>query len=206
MRSSAADTRTKLLDSALRVFRQKGYAATTVDDLCREAKLTKGSFFYHFASKEELAAAAAGHFAAKAAGLFATAPYTRHADPADRLLGYVDFRVELLRGPVWEFTCLLGTFVQELHETHPALRAACEVHLRGHVGELARDAAEARCLHAPDAAWSAEGLALHMQAVLQGSLIFAKARGGPEAAVESLGHLRRYLELLLRRGGQPLTS
>ena len=44
------DSRDKLLDAAMHVIRQKGYDATTVDDICAEAGLTKGAFFHHFAS------------------------------------------------------------------------------------------------------------------------------------------------------------
>ena len=51
-------TRTKLLDAARDVIRTKGYAATTVDDICVEAGVTKGGFFHHFASKEQLAKSA----------------------------------------------------------------------------------------------------------------------------------------------------
>jgi TetR/AcrR family transcriptional repressor of nem operon len=190
------DTRTKLLDAALYVMRLKGFAATTVDDVCRAAGLTKGSFFHHFASKEELGIAATEHFASMAAGLFASAPFAKLDDPVDRLLGYVDFRAAILTGPTCEFSCLLGTFVQELYETHPAIRAACEAHLGDHVAALAKDVAEAKARYAPDAPWSAESVAAHMQAVLQGALILAKATGGPAVAVESLGHLRRYLSML----------
>jgi TetR/AcrR family transcriptional repressor of nem operon len=196
--TASTETRTKLLDAALHVMRLKGYAATTVDDICKAAGLTKGSFFHHFDSKEALGIAAAEHFASMAARLFASAPYRSRADPLDRLLGYVDFRVAILQGSVCEFSCLLGTFVQELYETHPAVRAACERHLNDHVAELAKDVAEAKARYAPDAAWSGEGVAVHMQAVLQGSLIFAKAKQGPGVAVESLGHLRRYLEMLFK--------
>ncbi len=52
----------KFLDAALHLFRAHGYAATTVDDICARAALTKGSFFHHFDSKEALAIAAARHF------------------------------------------------------------------------------------------------------------------------------------------------
>ena len=52
------ESKTKLLDAALHVIRVKGYAATTVDDICHEAGVTKGSFFHHFKSKDELALAA----------------------------------------------------------------------------------------------------------------------------------------------------
>ena len=41
-----------------------------------------------------------------------------------------------------------------------------------------------------------ESLALHSQGVIQGAFILAKADGGPALAVESLRHLRRYVELL----------
>lgn len=192
------ETRVKLLDAAMHVMRLKGYAATTVDDICRAAGLTKGSFFHHFASKEALGIAAADHFASMAAGIFSAAPYRAHADPVDRLLGYVDFRIAILQGPICDFSCLLGTFVQELYETHPAIRAAAEKHLTDHVAELVVDVAEAKRRYAPEATWSAESVAVHMQAVLQGSLIFAKARQGPEVATQSLGHLRRYLEMLFK--------
>lgn len=194
--TTGPDTRTRLLDAALHVMRLKGFAATTVDDICRAAKLTKGSFFHHFASKEALGIAAAGHFASMAAGLFAAAPFAKLEDPVDRLLGYVDFRAAILAGPTCEFSCLLGTFVQELYETHPAIRAACESHLDGHIAALTKDVAAAKARHAPGAPWSPEGVATHMQAVLQGALILAKAKGGPAVAVESLGHLRRYLSML----------
>ena len=54
------DTRGKLLDAALTVIRTKGYTATTVDDICVAAGVTKGSFFHYFKSKEDLALASAG--------------------------------------------------------------------------------------------------------------------------------------------------
>ena len=197
-KQDGTETRRKLLDAAMYVMRLKGYAATTVDDICKEAGLTKGSFFHHFASKEDLGIAAADHFATMAAGLFGTAPYRAHPDPVDRLLGYVDFRVAILQGRICDYTCLLGTFVQELYDTHPAIRAAAERNMRDHVAEIAKDVAEAKARYAPEAPWSAESVAFHMQAVLQGSLIYAKATLGTQIAVESLGHLRRYLEMLLQ--------
>ena len=45
------DAEAKPLEAALRVIRTKGYAATTVDDLCATAGVSKGSFFHHFKSK-----------------------------------------------------------------------------------------------------------------------------------------------------------
>src|SRR6202142_4764215 len=74
------DSKTKLLDAALHVIRAKGYAATTVEDICSEAGVTKGSFFHHFKSKDELALAAVAYWRAMTEGLFAGAPYHEAAD------------------------------------------------------------------------------------------------------------------------------
>ena len=195
-----SDSRTRLLDAAMHVIRAQGYSATTVDDICSEAGLTKGAFFYHFKSKEDLAVAAAAHFSEMAERLFGAAPYRELADPLDRALGYIEFRTAILAGPIPEFTCLLGTMVQEAYQTHPAIRRACDAYIGTHA-ELAKDIAAAKARYAPTAEWSAESLALYTQAVLQGAFVLAKSKGGPEVARECLAHLRRYLLQLFHRPG-----
>src|SRR5205085_1798600 len=107
-----------------------------IEDVCVEAGLTKGSFFHHFASKEDLALAAAAHWDAHTVGLFATAPYHDAGDPRDRLIAYVDFRKSLLTGTLPEFTCFAGTVVQEAYATHPSVSAACGRNISGHAKSL----------------------------------------------------------------------
>lgn len=197
--SKGPTARPKLLAAAFAVIRAKGYAATTVEDLCTAAGVTKGAFFHYFKSKEDLAVAAAEHWSEVTGAFFAAAPYHAHRDPLDRVLGYLDFRKEILRGRVPEFTCLVGTMVQEAYDTCPPIRAACEASIWGHAGRIEADIAEAMKLQHIESPWTAMSLALHTQAVLQGAFILAKARGGPEIAAESIDHLRRYIELLFGR-------
>jgi TetR/AcrR family transcriptional repressor of nem operon len=192
------DSRLRLLSAALHSIRAKGYAATTVDDICREAGVTKGSFFHHFKTKDDLALAAVAHWEQMTGSFFASAPYHQAQDPVDRLLGYLDFRAGILTGELPDYTCLLGTLVQETYATHPQLRAACERALASHVDTLAHDVEAAKDLYAPDAAWSAVSVGYFIQAVLQGSFIFAKATQGPEIARESIEHLRSYITHLFR--------
>ncbi len=196
------DARTGLLNAALNLVREKGYSATTVDDLCAAAGVTKGAFFHHFKSKEDLGAAAAKHWSKVTGELFSTAPYHRHADPLDRVLGYLDFRKQLLKGGVAEFTCLVGTMVQETFASHPAIRDACRASIFGHAATLDADIAEAMRRRRIRSEWSAESLALHTQAVLQGAFILAKAKSGAEIAAASIDHLRRYIELLFQPAKQ----
>jgi TetR/AcrR family transcriptional regulator, transcriptional repressor for nem operon len=190
------ESKTRLLEAALHVIRAKGYSASTVEDICESAGLTKGSFFHHFESKQDLALAAAAHFSAKADGLFSAAPYRDLPDPLDRLLGYVDFRKAILRGDLPDFTCLLGTMVQEAYDTHPPIRAACAKGISDHAASLEADIVAAMRKYAIDADWSAASLALYTQAVIQGAFILAKSKNGPQVAGECLDHLRRYLKLL----------
>ena len=147
------ESKTKLLDATLKVVRAKGYSATRIEDVCAEAGLTKGSFFHHFKSKEDLALAAV----ALAAG---------------------------------------GTIIQEAYQTHPDVSAACERNISSHAKTLEADVRAAMRDHGIRGTWTPESLALHIQAVIQGGFILAKAKGSAAVAAESLDHLRRYVELL----------
>jgi TetR/AcrR family transcriptional regulator, transcriptional repressor for nem operon len=193
-----AMARQKLLDAALSVVRTKGYAATTIDELCAKAGVAKGSFFHHFKNKEALAIAAADYWSEMTGAFFKAAPYHQHADPLDRILGYIDFRKAILTGKISEFTCLVGTLVQEAYETCPAIRKACDASISGHAAKVEADIAEAIKRHGVRADWTARSLAFHTQAVLQGAFILAKAKGGAEIAAASIDHLHRYIELLFQ--------
>jgi|HubBroStandDraft_1064217.scaffolds.fasta_scaffold95502_2 TetR/AcrR family transcriptional repressor of nem operon len=193
------ESKTRLLDAALHVIRAKGYSATRVEDLCEAAGLTKGSFFHHFDSKEALAIAAADYWIEGTGALFASAPYHELSDPVDRLLAYVDFRKALLTGDLPDFTCLVGTMAQEVYDTYPAIRDACNRSISEHAATLVPDIEEAmrqRDMH-PD--WTAESLALYTQATIQGAFILAKAKHTREVAATTIDHLRRYLELLFNQ-------
>src|SRR6202020_532702 len=114
------------------------------------------SFFHHFPTKEQLGIAAIEQFNEAAATIFGSAPFSSMSDPRDRVLGYVDFRASILTREIAQFTCLLGTMVQEVHATHPDLREACDRGMSGHVADLTRDIEAAKQRYAPDAEWSAE--------------------------------------------------
>jgi TetR/AcrR family transcriptional repressor of nem operon len=197
-------SKARILDAAIKLIRTRGYTATRIEDVCAAAGLTKGSFFHHFKTKEDLAVATADHWSETTGALFREAPYHAPADPLDRLLAYVDFRRDLVAGDLPDFTCLAGTMVQETYASDPAIRAACGRSICGHAETLEADIADAMKRHRIHGDWTPKGLALHVQAVIQGAFVMAKATGGAEAAVESLGHLRRYLELLFTRA-EPAT-
>jgi TetR/AcrR family transcriptional repressor of nem operon len=173
MNAAALNVRSRLLDAALHVIRSKGYSASTVDDICTEAGVTKGSFFHYFKSKEDLALAAVEHWNTMTGGLFAQSAYQTLPDPRDRVLAYIDLRAELLQGELPDFTCLLGTMVQETFDTHPRVRDACNAGIASHAHTVAVHLAAAKAQYAADADWDPEMVALYTQAVIQGAFILA---------------------------------
>jgi TetR/AcrR family transcriptional repressor of nem operon len=198
------ETRRRILDAAMTVFRARGYAATRVEDICAEAGLTKGGFFHHFPDKPSVALSTARHFGDMAAALFAHAPFRAPEDPAERVLAYVRFRAEGFRGSYADFTCYLGTIVQETYLTQPALRDACGAVIDENIDDLGRDLAAAKARHCPDAAWDPQSLAAYVQCVVQGAMIIAKAADRPMRGHEMMMHLHRHLhrEFNLKKTGE----
>lgn len=187
-----------LLDAGLDVVRRRGLAATTIDELCEAADVTKGAFFHHFTSKEQYAIALAEHWTATTSAMFAAAPYHEHTDPLERVLAYADLRTELVDGPAEAYSCVVGTMTQEAFATQPAVRDACAASMFGHAATLEADlqaALDAAGDQARDI--DAASLARFTQAVVQGSIILGKASADPAYAREAIEHLRRYLTLVL---------
>jgi TetR/AcrR family transcriptional regulator, transcriptional repressor for nem operon len=188
--------RTRILDAAVKLIRLNGYNATTVDDLCAEAGVTKGAFFHHFKSKDELGTAAARYWTETTTPFFESAPFHQPESALDRVLAYLDFRRSIIRGELAEFTCLAGTLAQEVHTSHPAIAQAAGDSITGHAATLVRDIQEAMDEHGGDFPCTAKSLALHTQAVLQGGFIIAKSTGDPAQAEAAIDHLKTYVELL----------
>ena len=197
MDTAPTDSRTRLLDAALLTIRSKGYVATTVDDVCSAAGVTKGSFFHHFKSKEQLALDAVEHWNTVTGALFRCAAYHALPDPRERVLAYIDLRAQLLQGELPDFTCLLGTMVQEVFDSHPRIRDACNAGIASHASTVAVDIAAAKARYAPAADWDPETVALYTQAVIQGAFILAKAQHSAAIAAQCIEQLRQHIATLL---------
>ncbi len=199
--ANPATGRERLLTAAVAVIRQRGLHATTVDDLCAAAGVSKGAFFHHFANKETLAVAAADYWSETTAEAFAGAAYHDHIDPAARVLGYLDFRDSLVGADIELYSCLVGTMVQEAYATNPSVRDACGRSILGHATTLESDIAAALAATTATAVGDdsirreAASLARYTQVVLQGAFVVSKAANDPALVHESIDHLRRYFAM-----------
>lgn len=114
------------------------------------------------------------------------------------MLAYIDFRKALIRGVIPEFTCLVGTMVQEAYGASDDIREACRRSIEGHAATLEADVAAALADYDVHGV-TAQSLALYTQAALQGAFIIAKAKNDAGAAIDCIDHLKRYVMLLFGR-------
>ncbi|MES2549996.1 MAG: TetR/AcrR family transcriptional regulator [Pseudomonadota bacterium] len=192
------EARARLIDAARSLIRQRGFAATSVDDLCAAAGVTKGAFFHHFASKEALGVALVEDWTVMTGAMFAAHPYNTLPDPLDRVFAYIDLRRELLGQPLLDFSCVAGTTVQETYESSPPIREAAERSIRSGFAHVQPHLEAALAAH-PVPGVTAESLAQQFQIATQGGIILAKALNDAAPARAAFDHLERYLRLLFGR-------
>lgn len=183
--------RQKLLPAAIERFRRNGYVATTVDDICAAAGVTKGAFFHHFDSKEAIAEACLEAWTRRMMEMDDNAPYRAIDDPVERLVACMNGYIAFFGAPALFKSCLVGTTVQEVAETHPALREAANACFK--MGEArfkaTLDAARAHTGAQCDTA----SLASMWMATLQGALILHKASRDEDVVRLCLEHARTYI-------------
>ncbi|HEV2211084.1 MAG TPA: TetR/AcrR family transcriptional regulator [Verrucomicrobiae bacterium] len=191
------ETKRKLVDAGVNLMRQRGFNATTVDDICSEAGVTKGGFFHYFKSKDDLAAAALVRFHETKAAEFAQAPFRRLSDPLDRVFGRLEFAKQSVGGTKGVTRgCLIGMFAQELSLTHAPLRTICQDKFADIAKDFEQDLADAKALHAPGATFDPKSLATLYVSIIQGSLMLAKASESNRVLFDNLEQFRLYLQSL----------
>lgn len=191
-------TREKLLETAQHLMLAKGYTATSVEEICEDSDLTKGSFFHYFASKEDLGKAVLDRYVVSMFHLVRSAPFMKKKDPLQRLYGYIDFMIEVSKDPARRSGCLLGNFAQVLTDTYPEIRTQCAAHFRLWADMLKQE------LDAAKAAYKVKGLdtgtlADHFIALFEGSLMLAKTRQDLDVVANNLFHFKNYLKSIFAK-------
>src|SRR5436190_6027470 len=87
----------RLIEAAIRLMLRQGFSATTVDQVCAEAGLTKGSFFHYFKSKDEVGEDVLDYFFEQQQQQFAGAKFSTLCDTLEKLHAAQDNTHESLR-------------------------------------------------------------------------------------------------------------
>ncbi|MEX2260692.1 MAG: TetR/AcrR family transcriptional regulator [Bryobacteraceae bacterium] len=197
----AVATRQKLIRAATELIRRKGYAATSIDHVCEQSGVTKGAFFHHFKTKEDLAEACLAAWDCQAAAMEEAAPFQAIRNPRKKVLGYMKFFADVFDNPKILKSCLAGTTAQEVADTNPPLRDAANVCFRNAEKRFQAllDDACATARKPVDTA----SLARLWIATMQGSLILSKASEDGSVIRKNLEHVKQYIAGFLPQGRTP---
>ena len=117
-RETLVDSRQEILRTAARLFQQRGYDATSMNDVAAALKLSKGGLYHHFQSKDEILFEIMNH-AMEITQERVLGPVRSIADPEERLRSLIRRHMEVVLSPRdREITVML----HENHPLPPALR------------------------------------------------------------------------------------
>jgi len=117
-RETMTDSRQEILRMAARLFQQRGYDATSMNDVAAALKLSKGGLYHHFQSKDEILFEIMNHAMEITQDRVLT-PVRGIADPEERLRALIRLHIEVVLSPRdREITVML----HENHPLPPALR------------------------------------------------------------------------------------
>jgi TetR/AcrR family transcriptional repressor of nem operon len=183
-----AETREKLVTATVRLILKQGFAATTVDQICAEAEVTKGSFFHHFENKEAIGKAAVSWWGDFGTALYAEAWKDEGLDPLEQVHRMLDIMSGFTERPDEVCTCVVGMLSQELAQSHPAMRAECERQLDVWTSNVAKMLRAAKDKHRPATDFDPVDIGWFLNSLWQGSMLIGKTREKP-------GMIRRNLQL-----------
>lgn len=200
MAGDGRGTRTRIMDAAEELVLQNGLAGATVDGIVEEAGITKGTFFYHFDTKGDLARALVERYDAHDEELMErhmAEAERRSDDPLEQVLLFVRLFEEQMEELTEPYPgCLFASYCYQNQMFDQETAEIVEEGLlrwRRRLGAKLRDAAE---VHPTRHDVDPEALADMLTAIFEGSFILSKTLSEPEAVARQLGQYRGYLGLL----------
>jgi TetR/AcrR family transcriptional regulator, transcriptional repressor for nem operon len=195
-------TRARILDAAQALVLDQGFAGTSVDEVIASAGTTKGGFFHHFASKQELARGLVERYVASDMELldelFDRAE-RESDDPLEQLLLFVRYQEDDADGVPGEIPgCLYASFCYEQELVDASTRELIAEAVRAWRERTRAKLDDVVGRYPPRVSVDLDALADQGLAVYEGTFILSRALDQPDLLRGQLRHFRTYLELLFR--------
>lgn len=200
MPKDGTSTRTRILEAALELVIQQGFGSTSIDNVIEKVGITKGAFFYHFKTKQDLAMALVEYFAQRDDVHLEDARARSEKlsrDPRQQLLIFVGLFEEAFENLVEPYPgCLFASFIMQGQLFDDSVKGVISEQIlkwREYLGGKIRETMQQ---HKPKLAVDVEALADMFTTVMEGAFIMSKSLNEPGLVAQQLRHYRNYLELL----------
>ena len=115
-------TRDRIIDVAMRLFWEKGYGASSVADILREAQANSGSLYHFFPTKQDLLVAVLERYREGLYPMLLAPIWDAVSDPIERIFALLARYRDLLVQTDCFYGCPIGSLALELHEPDPPVR------------------------------------------------------------------------------------
>lgn len=184
-------TRQRLIDAGVRLVLRNGFAATSVEDICAEAGLTKGSFFHHFENKDDIGLAVIRWWSDMGTAEYSRAWHEGTGTALQQLNAMFDIMEGFASRPGEPCVCAIGMMAQEMASTHPAIRESCATELGVWTTHVKRLLDTAKKQQKPVTQFNSTEVAWFLNSLWQGSMLIGKT-------TQDRGVIRRNLDLARR--------
>lgn len=189
--------REKLIAAANKLVLKKGLSATRVDEVCEEAGVTKGSFYHHFESKDDMALALLEDFSGRLAGALSEGGWLEISNAKKRVAAMLDRAIEIAEGPLAKNGCILGILTVDMAVVSAKVRRELGgkfVAVIDMVSPIMEEALKDSGISRKEAKATSVTLAKQFIAVFEGGILLARATGN---AAEAANALRCFRELVM---------
>lgn len=196
------ETRSQILDTAQALILERGFAGVSVDQIIKRMGLTKGAFFHHFKSKEDLATTLIRRYSDDGIALFRQFKARAQRlsdDPLQQLLIFVGLYEELFEGLTEPYPgCLMASYVYELQQFNEETRKIINEEFLLSRQEIAAWIRRIKKVHPPRAKVDPVVLADAFMVCFEGAFILSKSLGEADITAKQLRLYKTCLEALFR--------
>ena len=190
-----SQTRQRLIESALYLFWERGFAGTSMSDLLGRAEVNSGSFYHFFNSKEALLKAVLQVYIDALGPQIVAPAHAQTSDPIERIFAILGgYRERILRTN-YQYGCPLGRLALEIDPENRPAHALIAENFRGWIGAVRSclEDAKGRLARGTDL----DSLATHVLAVMEGGVMLARSYGAVEPFDQAVSQLRAHFKLLM---------
>jgi TetR/AcrR family transcriptional repressor of nem operon len=191
-----SNTKDLIIENAYAIILDRGYPAATVDEICRVTKVSKGSFFHYFKTKEALGLEVLDWYYKKAIQLIGNGKYALEADPVKRIYLFLD-HLNAVSYELWSKGCLLGSFASYLAAAGKPIAERVSKLFDGLVQNLSLLFEPVLVKLKNYKGPSAPELAEQLLQIIEGSIVMARAYDDWKHVPKAIENFRKYLQLLI---------
>jgi AcrR family transcriptional regulator len=199
-RTKGERTRERIMDVAYQAIIEKGFAATSIEELVEAAGITKSGFFYHFRDKNDMARQLFERFLIEDEAIFDTLEQRARQlsdDPLQSLLILLNLYAQMMDDrDALHPGCMVATVTYQERIFDPALKQLNVEYLLRMRERFSRWFAEIEKQRSPAVAIDMDALADHLTVVVEGAIVQSKALNDLTIIGAQVRLFRQYVKLL----------